>query len=82
MFSYDDISNWFSIINLNLSYWDCTENGSDLLSVKPDGRSWPCGYAGKTMYAAFPHLHLGGETPLAERFVKACRSVTDTICLD
>ena len=53
-------------------YWDCTQNGTDLLSEKPDGRKWGCGYADESMYAAFPHLHLGGEIPLAERFVQTC----------
>lgn len=53
-------------------YWDCTQNGSDLLSEKPDGRRWACGYTDEKMYAAFPHLHLGGEIPLAERFVQTC----------
>ena len=53
-------------------YWDCSENGEDLTCVKPGGRSWRCGYAGSALYAAFPHLHLGGERPLAERFVEAC----------
>ena len=54
-------------------YWDSTQNGCDLLSEKPGGRSWACGYATKTLYAAFPHLHLGGELPLARRFMEACR---------
>ncbi|MBO5521040.1 MAG: cobyrinate a,c-diamide synthase [Eubacterium sp.] len=54
-------------------YWDCTCNGTDLTSVKPDGRQWACGYADESMYAAFPHLHLGGALPLAERFVQRCR---------
>lgn len=54
-------------------YWDCSDNGTALMSVKPDGRQWPCGYADDRMYAAFPHLHLGGEVPLAERFVQRCR---------
>ena len=53
-------------------YWDCTLNGTDLISEKPDDRKWACGYADHHMYAAFPHLHLGGELPLAERFVKTC----------
>ncbi len=53
-------------------YWDSTENGSDLISEKADGRRWPCGYASGTLYAAFPHLHLGGSLPLAERFTEAC----------
>ena len=53
-------------------YWDSTENGEDLCAEKADGRTWRCGYASPRLYAAFPHLHFGGETPLAERFVKAC----------
>lgn len=36
-------------------YWDCTEPGGVLT---------------ETMYAAFPHLHFGGELPLAQRFVE------------
>lgn len=36
-------------------YWDCTEPGAVLT---------------KTMYAGFPHLHFGGELPLAERFAE------------
>ena len=53
-------------------YWDCTENGSSLRAVKPDGRSWTCGCTSPSLYAAFPHLHLDGELPLAERFIQAC----------
>ena len=53
-------------------YWDSTENGSDLRAEKTDGRSWGCGCADRTVYAAFPHLHFGGELPLAERFAEAC----------
>ena len=50
-------------------YWDTTANGEDLTAVKPSGRSWRFGYASESMYAACPHLHFGGETPMAERFV-------------
>ena len=50
-------------------YWDTTANGEELTAVKPSGRSWRFGYASESMYAAFPHLHFGGETPMAERFV-------------
>ena len=52
-------------------HWDSTESGSALTAEKPDGRRWRCGYASPTLYAAFPHLHLGGEAPLAERLVSA-----------
>ena len=54
-------------------YWDSTENGTNLNAAKPDGRTWECGYASPTLYAGFPHLHFGGEAPLAERFVEAAR---------
>ena len=53
-------------------YWDSTENGSDLTAGKADGRSWHFGYVSESMYAAFPHLHFGGELPLAKRFTEAC----------
>ncbi len=55
-------------------YWDCTENGDDLLVKKSSGRSWRCGLTGPAIYTAFPHLHLDGEAPLAERFVSACEN--------
>ena len=53
-------------------YWDSTVCGSALQAVKNDGKNWRCGTVNAKLYAAFPHLHLGGELPLAERFVKAC----------
>ncbi len=53
-------------------YWDSTDPGDGLISKKADGRTWACGFTGKNLYAAFPHLHFGGMTPFAERFVKAC----------
>ncbi|MEG1917274.1 MAG: cobyrinate a,c-diamide synthase [Oscillospiraceae bacterium] len=51
-------------------HWDCTENGDDFTAQKGT-RSWHCGFATDTLYAAFPHLHFGGALPLAERFVSA-----------
>lgn len=53
-------------------YWDSTQPGAAFRSEKTDGRQWSCGFASKTLYAAFPHLHFGGELPLAERFVEEC----------
>lgn len=53
-------------------YWDSTVCGSDLRAVKQNGKNWRCGTVNGSLYAAFPHLHLDGELPLAERFVKAC----------
>lgn len=55
-------------------YWDCTQNGTDFLAKKPTGQtSWRCGVAQETLYAAFPHLHFGGELPMAERFVQKAK---------
>ena len=53
-------------------YWDSTDNGAALRAEKADSRTWRCGHVSPTLYAAFPHLHFGGETPLAARFVRAC----------
>lgn len=52
-------------------YWDSTEPGGGLAASKPDGRRWRCGFVSPTLYAAFPHLHLDGVLPLAERFAAA-----------
>ena len=52
-------------------YWDCTDCGSDLIAGKTGGRTWRCGFVGKRLYAAFPHIHWGGALPMAERFVQA-----------
>ena len=57
-------------------YWDTTESGSAFRLEKPlSGRSWQEGYAGKTLYAAFPHLYFAGNPVLAERFVRAAEEV-------
>ena len=55
-------------------YWDCTRNGTAFGVRKPiTGRTWRCGFATPTLYAAFPHLYFAGRPQLAERFVKAAR---------
>ena len=53
-------------------HWESTQPGETLLSRKADGRVWRCAYTSETLYAGFPHLHFGGELPLARRFVEAC----------
>lgn len=55
-------------------HWESTEHGEDLVAMKPDGRSWGCCYATPALYAGWPHLHLAGELPLAERFVAAAEA--------
>ncbi len=38
-------------------YWDSTDNGESLMVQKAGrNRSWRCGFASKSMYAAFPHI--------------------------
>lgn len=51
-------------------HWDSTDNGSDLVASRPTGASWRCCHATTTLHAGFPHLHLAGELPVAERFVR------------
>ena len=53
--------------------WDSTDRGSDFVCRSLRGGCWMEGAASPTLYAAFPQLHFGGELPLAERFVEACR---------
>lgn len=55
-------------------YWDSTDCGTALTAKKANGRTWCCGFAGKRLYAAFPHFHWGGEIPMAERFVRAAET--------
>ncbi len=52
-------------------YWEAEETGDALLAEKPSGRTWHCGYVSPSLYAGFPHLHLGGPAPLAGRFAEA-----------
>ena len=59
-------------------YWDCTQNGEAFQMRKPlTGRSWECGFASDTLYAAFPHLYFAGRPELAERFVAAAGAYWD-----
>ena len=52
-------------------YWDSTDNGCDLVATRPTGKSWSFGFASPQLYAGFPHVHFGGELPLAQRIVDA-----------
>ena len=52
-------------------YWDCSDCGAEFKAQKADGRTWRFGFAGPDLYAGFPHLHFGGETPFAQRFAGA-----------
>ena len=59
-------------------YWDASVSGSAFRLEKPlSGRSWCEGFAGKNLYAAFPHLYFAGAPLLAERFVRAAMEYGD-----
>ena len=58
-------------------HWDSTECGDGLTARKHDGRNWKCGVVADRLYAGYPHLELGGDVPLAERFVRACREYAE-----
>ncbi|MBR4475031.1 MAG: cobyrinate a,c-diamide synthase [Oscillospiraceae bacterium] len=52
--------------------WDSTENGRDFRLRKPiSGIEWKAGFAGGSLYAAFPHLYFAGSPILAERLIRA-----------
>ncbi len=53
-------------------YWDADDPGNALTAVKPNGRSWRCGYVGEALYAGYPHLYFYSNPSAARRFVEAC----------
>ena len=53
-------------------YWNSTGCGSAFDCRKKDGREWRTGYAGKTLYAGFPHLYFRQDPAIARRFADAC----------
>lgn len=52
-------------------YWDSTSCGDCFSAVKPNGRSWKCAHASRTMYAGFPHLYFYADIQAAFRFAEA-----------
>ncbi len=53
-------------------YWDSTDNGRSLTMTKASaGQSWPCCFAGKSLFAGFPHLYFYANPAIARRFVQA-----------
>ena len=52
-------------------HWDSSACGDAFAAHKPDGRSWDCGFASASLYAAFPHLYFAGSPALAGRFAAA-----------
>lgn len=51
-------------------YWDTDVSGEAFLAEKPvSGRKWQGGFAGETLYAAFPHLYFAGNERLTMRLI-------------
>lgn len=52
-------------------YFDSTDNGKDVLAVKPaTGRTYPCIISGENYWMGFPHLYYPSNPKFAENFVK------------
>jgi cobyrinic acid a,c-diamide synthase len=61
-------------------HWDTDDNGRDLEAVRArGGQPWQCAYVSDSMYAGFPHISLGGEVPLAERFVERMKDFSCSV---
>lgn len=55
-------------------YSAADDPGGAFRAEKPDGRAWNCVHATETLYAGYPHLHLWGNLPAAERFLTKCKT--------
>ncbi len=53
-------------------YFACESNGDAFSALKPSGKEWQTGFATKTMYAGFPHIHLYSNLSLAKGFLQEC----------
>ncbi len=61
-------------------HWDTDDNGRNLEAVRArGGQPWQCAYVSDSMYAGFPHISLGGEVPLAERFVERMKDFSCSV---
>ncbi|MDD3360689.1 MAG: cobyrinate a,c-diamide synthase [Hespellia sp.] len=55
-------------------YWDSTQNGTECLAVKPDGkRTWECIHMEGNLFAGYPHIHFYSNPAFVERFVDVCK---------
>ena len=62
-------------------HWDSDACGDALSARKPGtDRAWRCAVVRESLYAGFPHLHFGGERPLAERFAAAAANYGKERC--
>ncbi len=53
-------------------YSKSDDAGSAFVAKKPNGKSWNCVFADKTMYAGYPHLYFQGQIPAIQRFLRTC----------
>lgn len=59
-------------------YWESSNPGSAFSARKPQSdAAWEACHATPTLYAGFPHLHLGTEPVALGRFVAACRAYAE-----
>ncbi len=58
-------------------YFDCTDNGTDCLAVKPmnPDSSYECMVYNEHIFAGFPHFYYYSNVDMVAGFVKACRKV-------
>ena len=54
-------------------YYDSTDNGRGCTAYKASRQaSWECIHVSDTLFAGFPHIHLGGNPDTARRFLERC----------
>ncbi|MEE8721678.1 MAG: cobyrinate a,c-diamide synthase [Eggerthellaceae bacterium] len=59
-------------------YWESSDPGNAFAARKPQSDvAWEACHAMPTLYAGFPHLHLGTEPAALGRFVAACRAYAE-----
>ncbi|MFI3226075.1 MAG: cobyrinate a,c-diamide synthase [Clostridia bacterium] len=58
-------------------YYDCTQNGSDFLATKENGKQWNAAIANENLYAGFPHINFYSNIKIAENFIKKCQEKKD-----
>ena len=53
-------------------YAQAVDSGADFWAVKPNGRTWDCGFSSDTLYAGFPHLYFRVKPEIAANFIQKC----------
>lgn len=64
-------------------YWESDDPGCAFAARKPQSDvAWEACHATPTLYAGFPHLHLGTEPVALGRFVAACRAYAERAAVE